>query len=112
MYYAAAGESVMVTDAVGRDANGNPTAASAPRQVDGVMFQSQTTTTDTSEHGQIPVTTTSVLFPESDPIALGAVVTSTLRGRFHVVGTPQLAQSQLTGRCFGLIVHLVQAGSS
>ncbi len=111
MYYAAHGETVTVTDAVTRDNDGNPVTGSAPRAVDGVLFQLEGTSTNTAEHGQIPLTNARVLFPEDDPIVQGATVTRAAGDRWHVVGGPELATSQITGRCFGLIVSLVKVGT-
>lgn len=111
MYYAANGETVTVTDKVTRDNDGNPTSGSGPRPVDGVVFGLKGTATNTAEHGQIPVTQCQALFPDEDPIALGAIVTRESGDRWHVVGTPELADSQLGPICFGLIVDLVKVGA-
>lgn len=112
MLYSAGGETVTVTDAVQRDQDGNPVTGSGPRTVDGVLIDLTGTATNTAEHGQIPVTQCRALFPDDDPIGLGATVTRAAGDRWHVVGTPELAQSQLVpAMCFGLIVDLVKVGA-
>jgi len=112
MFYAAHGRTAMVTDAVSPDADGNPTAAAAARPVDGVVIQEESTTTNVTEHGNLAVTTVRALFPEDDPITLGATVQFPPReGKFRVVGDPEPAHSQLSGRSFGLIVELKKVGS-
>ncbi len=120
MFYAARGRSVMVTDAVARDNDGNPITGSTPRQVDGIVIEQQTTSTNTSEHGQLAQSSCRMLFPEDDPITLGAKVQLLVEqdgelvaepGVWHVVGKPQRAQSQQTGWCPGRIVEFVQIGS-
>lgn len=112
MFYAARGESVTVTDAVTRDNDGNPTTASGPRPVDGVLVQQESTSMNTTEKGDVAVTNLRALFPEDDPIAQLAKVQFPRRGTFHVVGKPLLCRSDLTGRVWGLIVDMVQIGSS
>lgn len=111
MLYVAGGESVTVTDKVERDSDGNPISGNGPRTVDGVLFELEGTSTNTAEHGQIPVTNGRALFPDDDPISLGATVTREGGDRWHVVGTPELAVSQIGAMSFGLIVDLVKVGN-
>jgi hypothetical protein len=109
--YSAAAESVTVEDKAQPDPDGNPSPV-APRLVDGVIFGLKGTVTNSTEHGQLPVTQCQALFPDDDPIGLGSVVTRAAGDRWHVVGTPELADSQLVaGMCFGRIVDLVKVGA-
>jgi hypothetical protein len=109
--YSAAGKSVTITDAPKRDANSNPTTAAVPRPVDGVRFQPGATLTNTGEKGNLAVTQGSILLPEDDPIGPGATVEVPGHGKFHMVGEPRRVESEISGRCFGLLVELVKVGT-
>lgn len=113
--YSAAGRTVTVIDAPSVDSNGIATTPT-PRAVDDVVLGPQSTSTSVVGHGQVAVTIAQARLPIGDPIQPLATVVIPAWGAlpdmgvWRVEGDPIPVVSELSGRCFGLLVDLRKIG--